>query len=52
MCIFLGMIHFADRERPQQARRSYYLGYPGSVAGRGVLATLEVGVGFVLLFSA
>jgi hypothetical protein len=52
VCVLLGMTHFLDRDRPVQARRHYYLGVPGTVAGRAVLATGEVVVGFALLFTA
>jgi len=52
MCILLGMIHFVDRERSNDARRVYYLGHPATVTGRAVLASLEVVVGFLLLFTA
>jgi hypothetical protein len=50
--VLLGCVHFADRDRPQQARRQYYLGTPSSVAGRTALALVEVALGFVLLFTA
>jgi hypothetical protein len=50
--VLLGSLHFADRYRPQQARHQYYLGTPGSVAGRSALALVEVLLGFILLFTA
>ena len=51
-CVFFGMIHFADRDRPEPSRRHIYLWHPSSETGRALLATLEVAVGFLLLFTA
>ena len=51
-CIVFGMLHFADRARTQDARRHFYIWHPSSETGRAVLATLECGVGFGLLFTA
>jgi hypothetical protein len=45
-------MHFVDRARTGEARRRFYIWHPSSEAGRGVLATLECAVGFLLLFTA
>ena len=49
--VALGCVHFADRDRPQDSRRQFYLGTPSTVVGRSGLALLEIIVGFVLLFA-
>ena len=51
-CIAFGVPHFVDRARTAEARRHFYLWHPFSDLGRGVLATLECAVGFLLLFTA
>lgn len=52
MIILLGVIHFADRDRPPQEVRTYFLGTPRSSLGRGGLAVIEVVIGFIVLFTA
>ena len=52
MCVLLGMVHFLDRDRPIEARRHFYLGVPSTSLGRAFLASGEVAVGFLLLFTA
>jgi hypothetical protein len=52
LIVLLGCVHFADRHRPQEARRQYYLGSPSSVRGRAALALVEIVLGFVVLFLA
>jgi len=50
--VVFGMVHFLDRNRPVEARRQYVPGVPVSATGRALLASAEVAVGFVLLFTA
>ena len=52
VCVLLGMVHFLDRDRPVEVRRHYFLFVPPTSLGRGALATGEVLVGFLLLFTA
>jgi hypothetical protein len=53
ICVLLGLLHFLDRDRPQE-HRSFYFGsiVARSPRTRAVLAVIEIAVGFVLLFWA
>jgi len=52
VCVALGCIHFADRDR-QSHHRSFYLGAVRTSPGlRAALAVVEVVCGCALLFTA
>lgn len=51
LIVLLGCLHFADRERPQETRRQFYLGTPSSIRARSALALGEIVVGFAVLLS-
>jgi hypothetical protein len=52
VCVVLGCLHFADRDR-RSHQRSFYLGAVRTSPGlRGALALVEVVCGLVLLFTA
>jgi hypothetical protein len=52
MCVALGVMHFTTRDHHHRARSFYLNSLADSAAARGVLATIEVLVGFLLLFTA
>ena len=52
MCVALGCMHFVDRGRTPHARSFYFGSVTSSHTLRAVLAIIEVGCGFALLFSA
>jgi hypothetical protein len=45
-------MHFSTRDHHHRSRSFYVNWLSGSAAARAVLATIEVAVGFVLLFTA
>lgn len=52
LCVALGCLHFAKRDREPQERSLYFGSLTGSVAARSVLAMIEVVAGLALLFTA
>lgn len=52
LCVALGVMHFSTRDHHHRARSFYLNSLAGSETARGLMATIEVGVGFVLLFTA
>ena len=52
ICIALGCMHFADRDRATHSRSFYVGGLKMSPRFRTGLAIIEVLCGFVLLFTA
>jgi len=52
LCVVLGLVHFTTRDHHHRARSLYLNSLATSAAARGILAAIEVAVGFVLLFTA
>ena len=52
ICIGLGCMHFADRDRARHSRSFYVGALTMSPAFRTGLAVIEVACGFALLFTA
>ena len=51
-CVVLGMMHFTTRDHHHRARSFYLNSLADSSGTRAALATVEVMVGFILLFTA
>jgi len=51
-CVVLGMMHFTTRDHHHRARSFYLNSLADSSGARAALATVEVMVGFILLFTA
>src|SRR5690349_15402923 len=52
LCVVLGVGHFTTRDHHHGARSFYLNSLAESSGARALLATVEVAVGFVLLFAA
>jgi hypothetical protein len=52
LCVALGVLHFSTRDHHHRARSFYLNSLAESATARGILAGVEVAVGFAFLFTA